>query len=196
MPTEPQSHTKSYITNGVRTWVAANVDTLWRPSSWVNKHFQSPLWMETIIFFLKKMIWLSTFSNGFRQVKIKQTFCKIFFWPMSLLELGWDGGKNLLLANQRSLLQERNRPFKTGKWSLMIFKQTLIKLSTKIWKDLGSYKDLCPICDFSSCLWYREVANYHIVEYINLFVYLCFLHIAKKKKKKKEKKKLFPSRRL
>lgn len=130
------------------------------------------------------MLWLSTFSNGFRQVKIKQTFCKIFFWPMLLLELGWHGGKNLLLANQQSLLQERKRPFKTGKWSLMIFKQTLIKLSTKNWKDLGSYKDLCPICDFSSCLWYREVENYHRVEYISLFVYLCFSHIAKKKKKK------------
>lgn len=102
---------------------------------------------------------------------------------MLLLELGWHGGKNLLLANQPSLLQERKRPFKTGKWSLMIFKQTLIKLSTKNWKDLGSYKDLCPICDFSSCPWYREVVNYHRVEFINLFVYLCFSHIAKNKNK-------------
>lgn len=26
----------------------------------------------------------------------------------------------------------------------MIFKQTWIKLSTKKWKDVGSYKGLCP----------------------------------------------------
>lgn len=44
------------------------------------------------------MIWLSTFSNGFRQVKIKQTFCKIFFWPMLLLELGWHGGKKFAVS--------------------------------------------------------------------------------------------------
>lgn len=146
---------------------------------------------RTIIFFKRKCFDFLPLAMGLRQVKIKQTFCKIFFWPM-LLELGWHGGKNLLLANQQSLLQERKRPFKTGKWSLMIFKQTLILALCVQEKDLGSYKDLCPICDFSSCLWYREVENYPRVEYISLLFYLCFSHIAKKKKEKK----LFPSRRL